>query len=504
MNARIRRRLRKCKRRIQRRLRKQQWADQRRRLIRNQNVHYDLADKVKGLAGSGLGAILLLVQHLALADALNARLHLLRRHVPYFESDHILNLTYNILMGGRVLEDLERLRNNEVYLDALGVPRIPDPTTAGDFLRRFQADDLDTLQDVINTARLAVWQRQPPAFFERAILEADGTLVETTGQCKQGMDRSYKGVWGYHPLLVSLANTQEPLFLINRPGNRPSHEGAAAYFDRAVALCRQAGFREILLRGDTDFSQTTYLDGWHEAGVGFVFGMDSMPNLVALALALPAAAWRELQRPARYRVATQPRQRPANVKEEVVQRRGYRNLRLISEQVAEFSYRPVACEHEYRMVVLRKQLVWERHGQIEEEETRYLFYLTNQQDWSLAEVVYFANDRCNQENLIEQLKNGVRSLRTPVNTLEANGVYMVIGALAWNLKVWLGLLQPKGKGLPSLITMEFKKFLNEVMLLPCQIVRTGRRLIVRVLQWNPWVELLCSVREWIPTAVIQT
>jgi Transposase DDE domain group 1 len=502
VNARIKKRLRKCKRRIQNRLRKRQWDDQRRRLFRDRNVHYDLADKTKALAGSGLGVILLLVQQLALADALNARLHLLKRHVPYFESDHILNITYNFLMGGRVLEDLELLRNNEIYLNALGAQRIPDPTTAGDFLRRFQQRDIDTLLEVINDARLTVWKQQPAAFFEQAILEADGSQVETTGQCKQGMDLSYKGIWGYHPLLLSLANTQEPLFLLNRSGNRPSHEGAAAYFDRAVALCRRAGFRKILLRGDTDFSQTEHLDGWHQEGIGFVFGIDAMPNLVARACDLPTASWQPLLRRERYQVATQPRRRPANVKEEVVRRRGYRNLRLVSEQVAEFSYRPCACRQDYRVVVLRKRLVWERRGRVLKEETRYLFYLTNQKDWTPARVVFFANERCNQENLIEQLKNGVRALRAPVNTLEANGAYMVIVALAWNLKAWLGLLQPKRSKLPSLITMEFKKFLDEVMLLPCQIVRVGRQLIFRLLQWNPWVDLLCRAREWV--AVMQT
>jgi hypothetical protein len=503
VNTRIKKRLRNCKRRIQKRLRKRQWDEQRHRLFRNRNVHYDLADKTRALAGSGLGVILLLVQQLALADALNARLHLLKRHVPYFESDHILNIAYNFLMGGRVLQDLELLRTNEVYLNALGVPRIPDPTTAGDFLRRFQQTDVDTLLDVINDARLVVWQRQPPAFFEQAIIEGDGTQVETTGECKRGMDLSHKGIWGYHPLLVSLANTQEPLFVRNRSGNRPSHEGAAAYFERAVALCRRAGFRKILLRGDTDFSQTEHLDGWHQGGIGFVFGMDAMPNLVAEAQALPARAWRALARRPRYEVATEPRRRPANVKEAVVRRRGYRNVRLVSEQVAEFNYRPCACTRDYRMVVLRKRLVWERYGKVEEEETRYLFYITNQESWSLAQVVFFANDRCNQENLIEQLKNGVRGLRAPVNSLEANGAYMVIGALTWSLKAWLGLLQPKKAGLPSLLTMEFKKFLDEVMLLTCQIIRTGRQLILRLLQWNPWVDLLCRAREWVP-ALLQT
>lgn len=493
MQAKIKRRLRNCKRRIQYRLRKRKWHDQRRPMFQTPNIHYEAADKATGLHAAGLGAIQLLVERLQLARDLNTRLCLLKRHVPYYESDHILNLAYNLLAGGKTINDLERLRSNETYLDVLGAQRSPDPTTAGDFLRRFDADDLDALMNVINSKRLAVWRQQPPAFFAQAIIDADGTMVETTGACKQGMDISHEGKWGYHPLLVSLANTQELLFLANRSGNRPSHEGAAAYLDRAVALCRQAGFRKILLRGDTDFSQTTHLDAWQAAGVGFVFGFDAHPTLVAQAQRLPERLWQTLERPVR-QPATAPRRRPAPVKEEVVRQRGFRNLRLVSEQVAEFDYQPCACQEEYLMIVVRKQLVWEQHGRVIGAETRYLFYLTNQWTWSPAEVVFFANGRCNQENLVEQLKNGVRALRAPSNTLLANWAYMVIGALAWNLKAWLALLQPAAPA-RRLLAMEFKTFLGEVLLLPCQIVRAGRQLIYRLLQWNPWVEMLCQSSE---------
>jgi hypothetical protein len=491
VNAKIRQRLRQCKRRIQRRLRKRQWKEQRRRLFREPNIHYEVGAKARGLHCGGIGAIHLLVKHLRLAEALDRHLHVLKRHLPYFESDHVLNLAYNLLADGRTLSDIELLRTNETYLNILGAPRIPDPTTEGDFLRRFGAEDIDTLMQVINETRLRVWRHQPAAFFAHAILEADGTLAGTTGECKAGMDLSYTGVWGYHPLLVSLANTQEPLFLVNRPASRPSYEGAADYLDRAVALCRRAGFRRISLRGDTDFTQSRHLDRWDAAGVRFVFGIDAMPNLVAQAQGLPPGAWQELRRPPKYAVATAPRRRPANVKAEVVCRKGYTNIRLVSEQVAEFRYRPGACRQDYRLVVLRKRLAIEKRGQVVEDQTRYFFYITNEGQWRLPEVVAFANDRGNQENLIEQLKNGVHALRLPVNTLLSNWAYMVIAALAWDLKAWLALMQPRSEHRHALLAMEFKRFLGEVMLLPCQVIRAGRRLIYRLLQWNPWADLLC-------------
>jgi hypothetical protein len=459
-------------------------------MFQDRNIHYEIGDKTKGLHCGGLGAMHLLVQKLKLAEGLDQELHLLKRHLPYFESDHVLNLTYNLLAGGKTIQDLELLRTNENYLDVLGAQRIPDPTTAGDFLRRFAEADSVRLMEVVNAKRLAVWRQQPAAFFTEAIIEADGTIVETLGECKEGTDLSYKGIWGYHPLLVSLANTQEPLFLVNRPASRPSHEGAAAYLDKAVALAQRAGFRHISLRGDTDFTQTKHLDRWDGEHLRFVFGIDAMPNLVTLAQELAASAWQPLERPAKYEVATQPRRRPEKVKAQVVQRKGYKNLRLVSEQVAEFDYRPTLCRQEYRVVVLRKQLVMEKGGAVIATEVRYFFYITNERQWTLAEVVAFANDRCNQENLIAQLKNGVRSLRAPVNTLLANWAYMVIASLAWSLKAWLALLQPRAEHRRALLTMEFKTFLQELLLLPCQVVRAGRRLLYRLLQWNPWVDVL--------------
>lgn len=464
-------------------------------MFRDRNIHYEVGDKTQGLHCGGLGAIHLLVQQLGLADAIDRDLHLLKRHVPYFESDHVLNLTYNLLAGGTCLEDLELLRSNETYLNVLDAQRIPDPTTAGDFLRRFDAADLDTLMRILNAQRVGIWKQQPDAFREEAIIEGDGTLVGTTGECKQGMDLSYNGVWGYHPLLVSLANSQEPLFLVNRSASRPSYEGAAEYFDRAAELCRQAGFRHLTFRGDTDFTQTAHLDRWDQEGIHFVFGLDAQPNLVSIAERLPERVWQALQRPARHEATTAPRQRPAHVKQAVVVNKGYTDIRLVGEQVAEFNYRPGACAREYLVVVLRKHLVLEKKGVPVGEQVRYFFYLTNRWSWERPAVVYFANDRCNQENLIEQLKNGVRALRAPSNTLASNGAYMVIAALAWSLKAWLALLQPRAGDRQALLTMEWKSFLREVVLLPCQVVRSGRRLLYRLLQWNPWVDLLCRAVE---------
>src|SRR5258708_18056303 len=227
-----------------------------------------------------MGAMHRRPKHVGLVEAIDGKVKVLKVPLPYHESDHGLGIAYNVLCGGTCLQDIEERRQDEVYLDALGAQRIPDPTTAGDFCRRFDEGAIETLQTAINETRVRVWRAQPAAFFDEAIIDADGTLAETTGQCKEGMDIAYTGVWGYHPLVVSLANTQEPLFLINRSGNRPSAEGAAERFDQARTLGRAAGVRRISFPRDTPFSQTHHLDRWDTDGVRFVFGYDARANVI--------------------------------------------------------------------------------------------------------------------------------------------------------------------------------------------------------------------------------
>jgi len=467
------------------------------------NIHYEVAKRSRGLGCGGIGAMHVLAWRTGLVEAIDSRLHLLKVHLPYHESDHVLNVAYNILVGGTCLQDLELQRNQEVYLDALGAQRIPDPTTEGDFCRRFKTGHIETLMDTINEVRLGVWKLQPPEFFERAVIDADGTPAPTFGQCKEGMDISYKGQWGYHPLLVSLANTGEPLYLVNRSGNRPSSEGAAVRFDQGIALCRRAGFKSIVLRGDTDFTQTGALDRWDADGVGFIFGIDAMPNLVKIADELPQTAWKRLVRPPKYAVATQQRRRPENVKERIVQERKFENIRLFSERVAEFDYRPTACRTRYRVVALRKNLTVEKGQSLLFDDLKYFFYITNDRVSPAEQIVPAANGRCNQENLIEQLKNGARAMEMPVGDLVSNWAYMVMASLAWTLKAWLALVLPEqGRWKEkyraqkqSLLRMEFKTFLNGLMRLPCQIVRGGRRIVYRLLSWNPWQEVLLRAVE---------
>jgi hypothetical protein len=493
----------KARRRIEYRLRDIFWEAQEQPMFRARNIHYEVSERDRAVDAGGIGALHRLSRRVGLIDDIDSRLHLLKIHLPYHESDHVLNVAYNIACGGTCLEDIELRRNDEAFLDALEAQRIPDPTTAGDFCRRFDEMDIEILMDAINETRLRVWREQPDSFFEEAFIDADGSLAPTTGECKLGMDITYNGDWGYHPLVVSLANTQEPLFLVNRSGNRPSHEGAAKRLDQAANLCKRAGFRKITLRGDTDFSQSRHLERWADAGYRFIFGFDAIGKLQATAMDLDSSAWTPLKRPPKYEVETTPRERPPNVKEQIVRFREFKNIRLDSEHVAEFEYRPSECKRSFRMVVLRKNLTIER-GEVEfVDDVRFFFYITNDRESSAEEIVFQSNSRCNQENLIEQLKNGVRAFRMPVDNLLSNWAYMVMASLAWSLKAWAALLLPETgrwkekykKEKEQVLRMEFKRFVNAFVRMPAQIVRTGRRIVFRLLNWNPYQHIFMRLVE---------
>jgi len=492
-----RRIIRNRKQRIKRRLDpKRRWKTTFKPMIAAGNVHYEIAERTRAINCGGIGAVHLMAKNLGLMKAIDEQVHVLKRHLPYHESDHVMSLAYNALLDGVRLEDIELRRNDEGFLDGLGAQRIPDPTTSGDFTRRFEEGSILDLMEAINTVRRRVWKKQPKGFLAEAFVDVDGTTAGTLGECKGGMSLSYKGIWGYAPLVVSLANTREVLYVVNRPGNVVSHEGCVPWIDRAIELVRpQAG--QITLRGDTDFTLTAELDRWNEGSIKFIFGMDAHVKVVGLAEALPSETWQKLERMPKYEIETKPRSKPERVKEAVVRTKGYLNKVLRGESIAEFDYQPNKCTQSYRLVVLRKNISQQRGEAALLEEVKYFFYITNRRDLSAQEVVGLANGRCDQENVIEQLKNGVNAMRMPVDDLMSNWAYMTMTSLAWNLKAWYGLLMPNRESGRELMAMEFRRFLHSIILLPAQIVRTGRQIIYRFLSCNRWMNDFFEAWEYL-------
>ncbi len=455
-------------------------------------VHYEVGARVNAMNYGGIGVMRRLASKLGLVREIDARVEVLKRHLPYHESDHVLNMAFNVLCGGTRLQDIEGLRNDAAYMDAPGAEMIPSPTAAGDFTRRLGEEGVTALMEAVNAVRPQLWRgRGRDLLAPVAFVDVDGTVAPTLGDKKEGMDRSYKGVWGYHPLVVSLANTGEVLYLVNRPGNAVSHQGAAEWIDRAVALVSPHVGR-VCVRGDTDFSLTANFDRWSEE-TDFIFGYDAQPGMKARAEALEENAWKPLARRPRWSSRTgATRRRREDVKARIVRERGYVNKRLNCEDVAEFEYRPVKCRGTYRMVVVRKNISRMKGDLTLLDEFRYFFHITTRRDIGAAEVVRLANARCDQENVIAQLKSGVGAMRVPVYDLESNWAYMVIAALAWNLKSWFAMMMHFKADRRKYVAMEFRTFIREMIHIPCQVVRRARRTTLRIIGWQPSVDRLFS------------
>ena len=326
--------------------------------------------------------------------------------------------------GAHGPEDLNGLRNNVPYLDALDAEMIPSPTAAGDFMRRFREADVVGLMEALNAVRPQLWKgRSRDLLGPVAYVDVDGTVAPTQGEKKAGMDMSYKGVWGYHPLVTSLANTGEVLYLVNRPGNVPSQTGAGEWIDRSIDLVAPH-VKRVCVRGDTAFSLTAHFDEWSKKA-DFIFGYKSNPTLEMVVNVLDEEEWKPLERqPRRASRSGQTRAKRPNEKDRIVRERGYENLTLNCEHVAELKYRPAKCSKKYRMVVVRKNISRTKGENALIDEIRYYYYITTRTDVSAEEVVRLANLRCDQENLIAQLKSGVDAMRAPTHELVSNWAYI--------------------------------------------------------------------------------
>ena len=389
----------KRKQKISKKLKKRNWTEQAAPMFKASNIQYEIDGRLQGVSHGGIGLIHTLAKKTGLLKEIDTQLELLKRHLPYHESDHVANMAYNILAGGTCLQDIELLRNDNAWLNALCAQIIPDPTTAGDFLRRFSQEDIVDLMDVKNTIRKKIWEKQPANFKKEAIINLDGTISETFGNCKQGMDISYNGKWGYAPLIVSLGKTREPLYIVNRSGNSPSHLDSAKWLDKALDLT-EGTFKKISVRGDTDFSLSENFDKWDQR-CSFIFGMDARKNLKKLADGIPEANWQILEKQPR-NIKTRSRKRPENVKAQVVNKRQFKNLHTECEHISEFEYKPGKCKKSYRMIVLRKKINEFKGERFLFDDIRYFFYITNDWHKTTRQLVEFYRKRADHENDIDQ------------------------------------------------------------------------------------------------------
>jgi hypothetical protein len=456
-------------------------------------LHVETEERATVTRFGGLALVEQFCRRFKVAEGIDEHVEVLKLHLPYHESDHVLAQAMSLYVGGTCLEDMMLLQHDEAVKRMLGACRLPDPTTAGDFLRRFDTERnpeaLAGLRQANDELQERVWRRLSRRERRRrqrewAAVDIDSHIKELCGEQKEGADFSYTGKWSYHPLLVSLASTGECLSITNRPGNVQSSDGVEQVVDEVLPRLRRS-FDKVVVRGDSAFDIQELRQVIEAHGAYFAFVGRAFTGRPEQAAALPDKAFRPFRtRAARQRSGNQtrpgykPRRSKPNRRRQCARRRRFREKCLVSQHVAETAYQPPGTTQNYRLVV-RRQLISNRKGQeLLFDEYRYRYVVTNlPARVSAEEVIDLTYERCDQENLIEQMGSGLAAWRMPVAEFDGNSAWLEIARLAWNMAKWIAQLALP----PEVVRWEWKRFRLHYVLVAAQAIKRARQLWLRLL-----------------------
>ena len=461
------------------------WPETEGRVMRHPLLHLESDPRGEMTHYGGLVLAQQFVRRFGLAKRLDNALGLFKRHAPYHESDHVLALAYTLYTDGTCLEDQAALQGSEAVRRLVGACRIPDPTTAGDFLRRFRtAPDVEHLSGATDEVQEAVWSklarhvRRRRKKHELALVDLDGHIKPLYGVQKEGADFSYDGRWSYQPLVVSLGGSGECLKVVNQPGSARSSDAAAEAVKEVLPLVRRH-FRNAIVRGDTDFDRSDVYNAAIDEGAYFAIGGRLHQNRAALVETIAEENWQPFVPRADREEQSGPSRhgRTANCRQQKAADRGFRTLCTVKQWVSEIAYQPAGLGSPCRMIV-RRILIEEkdRQGALF-EHYRYRLVLTNlPRSYTPRQVIDITYQRCDQENVIEQFGQGIAGWRMPVAEFLGNSAWLQIARLAWNLGKWIAQI-----ALPSeVVRWEWKRFRRHFVYIAAKVLKTGRRLVVRL------------------------
>jgi len=425
------------------------------------------------------------VRRFGVAKRIDESLELFKRHAPYHESDHVLALAYTLYADGTCLEDQAALQGSEAVRRMVGACRIPDPTTAGDFLRRFRtSQNIGQLSGVTDEVQEAVWSKLARGVRRRrkkqeyALVDLDGHIKPLYGEQKQGADFSYDGRWSYQPLVVSLGGTGECLKVVNQPGSGRSSDAAAEALEEVLPRVKRH-FKNAIVRGDTDFDRADVYQAAIAQGAYFAIGGRLHPNRAALVEAIAEKCWKPFVARADRQPPSGPSRhgRTVNWRRKKAVERKFRTLSTVKQWLSEIDYQPSGVPFACRLIV-RRVLIEESDGQgALFKHFRYRLVLSDlPRSYSPRQIIDLSYQRCDQENVIEQFGHGIAGWRMPVAEFLGNSAWLEIARLAWNLGKWIAQI-----ALPSeVVRWEWKRFRRHFVYIAAKVLKMGRRLVVRL------------------------
>ena len=478
------------------------WPEIGGRVTRLPRTHVEVDERSEVTPYGGLAVATAFLRRFKVAECIDRNVKVFLVHLPYHESDHVLAQTLNLYVGGTCIEDVANLQHSEAVRRILGAPRIPDPTTAGDFLRRLHEKEhqLPGLRRAVDEVQVAVWRRSRRGRGKRedpwSIVDVDGHVKPLYGVQKEGAD-FYKSTWCYQPLIVSLAGTGECLAIRNRPGNVRSSDGTATVLDEVLPVVRERGGR-MLVRGDSDFDRSDVRAACDRAGAYFAFVGREFTDRPKLVETIAESAWKPFRTRA-HRERVERRKHPSyasrrkkpNRRRRRARARGFTEKQLVKQWVTELAQTD-ADGKPYRLVI-RRQLIEHREGQrLLFDEYRYRYIVTSlPASVSTQDAVDLTYERCDQENVIEQLGSGLAAWRMPVAEFDGNSAWLEIARLAWNLGKWIALL-----ALPTeVVRWEWKRFRQAFVHVAAQVIRRSRQIVLRFSAAHRWYQLLVAAHQ---------
>lgn len=461
--------------------------------MRMPKLHVETEERATVTRFGGLALFEQFCRRFDVAALVDEHVEVLKMHLPYHESDHVLAQAMNLYVGGTCIEDMMFLQHDEAVRRMLGACRLPDPTTAGDFLRRFDSEThpeaLAGLRAAGDELQQRVWRKLSRRQRRRrkrelCTLDIDSHIKSVFGTRKEGADFAYNGAWSYHPLLISMAATGECLAVVNRPGNATSAEGVEDAVDDVLSSVT-GHFDNVLVRADSAFDRQALRETieHHDGYFAFVGrGREGRPEQAA-AIAeedfVPFVTRAERRRRERQRQpGYKPRRKKRNQRRRRARDRGYKEKLQTKQWVAETTYKPAGQPNTYRLIVRRKLIEHRKGQQHLFDAYEYGWVVTNlPKSFSAEDVIDHTYIRCDQENVIEQMGSGLAAWRMPVAEFDGNAAWLEIGRLAWNIAKWIAQL-----ALPDEVSRwEWKRFRFHYVLVPAQIIKRARQMWVRLM-----------------------
>jgi hypothetical protein len=397
---------------------------------------------------TGLSLFYAMAEALEIPRTLDERVKVKKRESGYPESEHILALAANAFVGGDYLEDLEALREDVAIQRVIGRKDLPDPTTAGDFCRRFTLGHLLQLNRAFAEIEQRVYEHRPEV--TRWTIDVDAKVHEVYGERKQGAAKSYNGVYSLQPLYGFVHETDEMIHCELRSGNTHPGAGGAGFLRRLKRKIPE-GVKEIHLRSDSALYAQKVVEFCEEEGWTFTITADQTGPLMKQIEALPESAWKTDSEEA-------------------------------SLSYGETWYQPVKWAHPYRYLI-RREKKGEKSGQsalFEVMSYSYYVVVTNRED-GVKEVLELHDKRGMSERRIAQFTNEFL-FHLPMEGFMSNWVYLLCAQLAYNLSLWIrDLVLP-----PFYRKKHIKRIRRTIGLIASKVTHGGHQVRLRISVLHRW------------------